>query len=125
MCLKSAWESASGEAYFPPTFATDGYFTHATAVPERLLKTANHFYTGTAGDWICLQLSRAALQKVGIITKFEEAKPVGETATGKDWGEWKCPHIFGGIPTQIPGIVTKVYTMKRDVNGQFLSIEGL
>lgn len=35
------------EAYFPPTFASDG-FTHATAVPSRLLDVANHFYQAQA-----------------------------------------------------------------------------
>lgn len=127
MCPKESWDAAvaRGDAYFPPTFETDGGFTHATAVPARLIETANHFYTSSKGDWICLELSKAALKKVGIITRFEEAKPVGETATGSDWTAWVCPHIFGGIPTQIDGIVTKTYAMKRNQDGKFLSIEGI
>ncbi|KAG7353642.1 DUF952 domain containing protein [Nitzschia inconspicua] len=109
----------------PPTFEADGGFTHATAVAERLIETANHFYTSSQGDWICLELSKEALKKVGIITRFEEAKPVGDTATGTQWSSWVCPHIFGGIPTQLSGIVTNIYPMKRDSEGTFLSIEGV
>ena len=126
MAQRELYESvvAKGEAYFPPTFEADGMFTHATAVPTRLITTANHFYTGTKGDWICLQLSRSALHKLGIVTKFEEPKPVGETDVGEAWN-WICPHIFGGIPTGVPGVVTSVYEMQRDAEGKFLSISGV
>jgi uncharacterized protein (DUF952 family)/mannose-6-phosphate isomerase-like protein (cupin superfamily) len=128
MCQKSLWEEAvvAKKAYFPPTFQEDGMFTHATAVPQRLVTTANHFYTATAGDWICLQLSRSALYNIGIDTIFEEAKPVGEASVGDAWGEsWICPHIYGGIPTTLDGIVTQVYDMERDEDGTFISIIGL
>ena len=53
-------------------------YTHATAVPPRLVVTANFFYTYSKGNWICLQLSRKALTDIGIITKDEEALPVGD-----------------------------------------------
>jgi uncharacterized protein (DUF952 family)/mannose-6-phosphate isomerase-like protein (cupin superfamily) len=127
MCQKSLWEAAvvSKSAYFPPTFDVDGYFTHATAVPARLLDTANHFYTSTQGDWICLELSNSALKTVGVVTRFEEPKPVGETSVDQEWNEWRCPHIFGGIPCQVPGVVTGTFVMKRDADGKFLSIDGL
>lgn len=128
MCQKAQWDAAvqEGRAYFPPTFVKDGMFTHATAVPSRLITTANHFYTSSQGDWICLQLSRSALLKLGIDTVFEEAKPVGDTATDSEWdGMWVCPHIFGGIPTHLAGVVTKTFRMQRDENGTFLYIEGL
>ena len=62
--------AASGEAYSPPTLEADGMFTHAVVVPTRLITTANNFFTFTKGDWICLQLSRYALHKLGIVTKF-------------------------------------------------------
>jgi len=128
VCPKSRWEQAKNDstsAYFPPTFKEDGMFTHATAVPQRLITTANHFYTSSKGDWICLELSRAALLKVGIQTVFEEAKPVGTTTTGNDWDTWVCPHIYGGLPTHVEGIVTNVFDMKRDDDGFFVSIVGL
>merc|ERR1712032_889731 len=125
-CQKSLWEEAvaKGTAYFPPTFQNDGNFTHATAVAERLIQTANHFYTDVKGEWICLELSRSALQNVGLITIFEEAKPVGETGVSNTW-DWVCPHIYGGIPTQIKGIVLNTYKINRSDDGGFLSIEGL
>lgn len=127
MCQKSLWQEAvdNKTAYFPPTFKEDGMFTHATAVPERLITTANHFYTFTKGDWICLQLSRKALYQVGIDTVFEQAKPVGETGVGEEWGLWVCPHIYGGIPTTIDGIVTETFEMKREADGTFVCIVGL
>jgi uncharacterized protein (DUF952 family) len=129
MCQKSLWDKAvaSGKAYYPPTFEEDGFFTHATAVPTRLITTANHFYTSVTGDWICLELSHSALKdKAGIITKFEEAKPVGQTDVSDEFENWVCPHIFGGIPVDSSlGIVTKIYPMKRDEKGNYLCIEGL
>ena len=127
MCEKKLWDEAvaSKTAYFPPTFLKDGKFTHATAVPERLISTANHFYTSSKGDWICIELDRNELLKLGILTIFEEAKPVGATNSHKDWESWVCPHIFGGIPTQGKGVVTNVLPMSRNNDGRFLSIEGL
>jgi uncharacterized protein (DUF952 family) len=129
MCQKSLWEEAvqSGNAYFPPTFDADG-FTHATAVPQRLIDTANHFYTDTKGDWICLELSRSALEILGIKTKDEEALPVGEKSVSNEWTQkkWVCPHVYGGIPTMDGlNVVTKVYDMVRSEDGKFLSITGL
>lgn len=130
MCEKSAWEKAvaDGEAYFPPTFEEDNNFTHATAISARLIETANHFYTSSTDEWVCLELSKSTLQKkAGIVTTFENPKPVGDQDIDIAWetSEWRCPHIYGGIPTQIEGIVTKIYPMKRNEQGKFLSIEGL
>lgn len=132
MCQSSAYERAvaSEAAYFPPTFVRDGRFTHATAVPADLITTANHFYTGTVGEWICIELDRQVLEKkLGIVTLFESAKPVGHIGIENDG--WKndvndvYPHIFGGIPVCVDGVVTNVYKMKRSGDGMFLSIDGL
>ena len=62
MCELRLWEAAKlkGEAYFPPTFEVDGNYTHATGVPSRLIETANHFYQDVAGEWVCLEMTRAA-----------------------------------------------------------------
>jgi len=130
MCQKTLWEEAqlAGRAYFPPTFTQDGSFTHATAVPKRLIQTANHFYTKSEGSWICLQLSRSALEKVGIITKDESSFPVGEKAVSSTWvdSKWICPHIYGGLPTlESLGVVTRIRDMTRDEHGNFLHIVGL
>ena len=99
-------------------------FTHAKSVPTRLITTANHFYTGTKGDWICLQLSWSALHKLVIATKSEEPKPVGKTEVGETWN-WVCPHISRGILTKFPGVATGVYEMRRNAEGKFLSDSGL
>jgi uncharacterized protein (DUF952 family)/ethanolamine utilization protein EutQ (cupin superfamily) len=129
MCQKALWEKvvAAKTAYFPPTYIEDGFFTHATAVPTRLLETANHFYTSTQGEWVCLELSTETLLANGIMTVFEEPKPVGDQTVQEHWksDQWACPHIYGGIPCHIPGTVTKIYEMERDSDGLFLSIAGL
>jgi mannose-6-phosphate isomerase-like protein (cupin superfamily) len=113
MCKKSSWDQAQmeGRAYFPPTFVKDGMFTHATAVPERLITTANHFYTAVEGPWITLELNRNALLKHGIMTIDEQAKPVGDTYIGSTWDSWICPHVyvrslfFGFLRTFLPTMV--------------------
>lgn len=124
MCQVKLWEEAkrTGAAYFPPTFEVDGLFTHATAVPSRLITTANHFYQGVAGEWVCLRFTRTALRKHGIVVRDEEAKPVGDTPVGETWGSWVCPHILGGIP---PAVVDTEFPMSRDAKGAYLAIEGL
>jgi hypothetical protein len=68
----------------------DGYYTHATAVPSRLITTANNFYQEDAGEWICLIFSRAALKKCGIHVKDEEVLDwicvfIRETIQGVDF----------------------------------------
>ena len=88
----------------------DGLYTHATAVPTRLITTANHFYQDNPGEWVCLRFSRSALKKRGIVIRDEEAKPVGDQPVGDDWGDWVCPHVLGGLP---PDVVDKEFPMKR------------
>jgi len=136
MCEKSLWEIAinSNIAYFPPTFTKDGGFTHATSKANKLIETANHFYTSSKDDWICLKLCDASTlkNKCGIVTVFEEPKPVGSTAVREEWKDSNkeetalFPHIYGGIPVSVPGIVVGTYPMERDsTNGTFLRITGL
>ena len=129
MCQKNLWEEAvvKKTAYYPPTFEQDGNFTHATNVPQRLVDTANHFYTSTKGDWICLQLSRSALSNIGIVTVDEGGLPVGDTEVSDQIKEnkWVCPHIYAGLPTTVDGVLTKVYDMMRDEEGNFMYISGL
>jgi len=122
MCQRQLWEAAkaSGEAYFPPTFEADG-FTHGTAVPSRLIATANHFYQDVVGDWVCLQFRRSALRRLGIVTRDERAMPVGEKSTSGDFNSWICPHIFGGIP---PQVVDAEFPMERE-GATFNVIRGL
>ena len=123
MCPAERWEAANaaGVAMFPPTFEADGCLTHATAVPSRLITTANHFYQEVKGEWICLRFTRSALRRHGIFVRDEHASPVGGQAVGGDWGEWVCPHIIGGLP---PAVVDKEFSMARDGKA-FLGIRGL
>lgn len=122
MCQQSLWEEAkaAGTAYFPPTFDADG-FTHATAVPSRLLETANHFYQDVSGSWVCLRFRRSALLRLGIVTKDEKAMPVGQKDVGGSWSEWICPHVVGGIS---PQVVEAEFPMLRD-GSAYTSIQGL
>jgi uncharacterized protein (DUF952 family) len=124
MCQRNAWDAAkkADEAYFPPTFTADGHYTHATAVPQRLVETANHFYTSWPGEWICLVMSRSKLLRCGIVTKDEAAGPVGPQDVSSDWSQWVCPHVFGGIP---PSVVSAELPILRDSAGNFLAIEGV
>lgn len=122
MTTKAEWEAALKEGvYYPKTYEVDGYYTHATAVPSRLITTANHFYQDVVGDWICVTFTRTSLRKCGIYVRDEQALPVGDKPVGGDWGEWVCPHVIGGIPTHI---IDKEYKMIRD-GPKFLSIEGV
>ena len=128
LCEKSLWEAAidSDVAYFPPTFTEDG-FVHACSVPNQLIKIANHYYTSSQGDWVCLKLPTAETlkNKCGIVTVFEEPKSVGSTDPVKATeGETALfPHIHGGI---VPGIVIGTYPIERDpTKGTFLGITGM
>ena len=131
MCQTSLYNTAlqSNKAYYPPTFIQDGRFTHATAIPSTLLTTANHFYKATTkgeeGEWSCIELDRTILEEqCGIITIFESAKAVGNVDILDKSKVF--PHVFGGLPLHIEGVVKKVYKMIRDEDdGSFLSIEGL
>ena len=128
MTTKAEWETALAQnhAYFPKTFEVDGHYTHATAVPSRLIETANHFYQDVVGDWVCLQFRRSVLRsRFGIVVKDEEAMPVGEKKVSENWEsgmeDWVCPHVYGGIPL---ACVEKVYAMVRD-GPKYVRIEGL
>lgn len=124
MTTRVEWEACQEYGcYYPKTFTEDGNYTHATAVPARLIETANHFYQDVQGDWICLEFKRSALRKCGVFVRDEEALPVGNQAVSNSWVEkkWICPHVIGGIPVSI---VDKIYPMNRD-GKVYLGIEGL
>lgn len=125
MCEKSRWKAAASAktAYYPPTFDQDG-FTHATHVPARLIETANHFYQNSTDEWICIKLSEDALRSLGIVTKYERPMAVGDTETHQS-NDIVCPHIYGGIPLQIDGVVLETYPMTRNDQGVFGTIQGL
>ena len=140
MCSKVQWDGAleSQVAYYPPTFESDGNFTHATSDPRQLLAVANHYYTSSPDDdWICVELDAEALrERYGIVTKWESPLPVGDTGTpdrGEEEKEGRIlfPHVYGGIPAHLPGVVLNVYPMKRSEtpdggnHRRFLCIPGI
>lgn len=130
MCRSSLYQQAKMNkmAYFPSTFKQDGHFIHATAIPSTLLSTANHFYLSTPVDdpWVCLELNRnVLLEQCGIVTIFESPAPVGHIETNKNWN-MIFPHIYGGLPLHVDGVVMNVYSMTRSIeDGKFVSIVGL
>lgn len=104
--------------YFPPTYDADG-FIHASSDVLSLLPIANHFYTASKSDWICLKLSIPLLE---VPVKFEAPAPVGNIESYvNDDKSAIFPHIYGGIKADS---VVECYRMNRHQDGQFLSIES-
>jgi uncharacterized protein (DUF952 family) len=121
LALAQDWHLAVNDqrSYYPPTYDQDG-FVHGTADPAKLLEVANHFYTESQGDWLCLEMTEASLAAKGVTVKFEAAAAVGDQP-GELGGEpILFPHIFGGIH---PQAVTATHAVQRDVDGNFTSIE--
>ena len=65
LALVENWEKAveQNETYYPPTYEMDG-FTHGTSEATRLLEVANHFYTDSIGDWLCLEMTEETLGQI-------------------------------------------------------------
>uniref|UniRef100_A0A7R9WQN9 Uncharacterized protein n=1 Tax=Craspedostauros australis TaxID=1486917 RepID=A0A7R9WQN9_9STRA len=122
LCQGKNWLKAAKrkQPYFPPTFVKDGKFTRATVFKNDIISTANIFYQHTTDpdlEWICLELNVATLYGMGIPILSQEAP---ESTQGKPV---TCLQVFGGISTTIPGLVNKIYTMKRNpIDGEFLEI---
>jgi uncharacterized protein (DUF952 family) len=128
-CVKSEWENAqqAQQAYFPPSFVPDGRMTHASMDNTNLLGAANFFYKSSKESWLCLELNPNVLLELGIHTMVEAPAPVGDQAAPeKATIIIRYPHIYGGISTTVPKLVTNVFPMTRDMSdGTFLSIPGL
>ncbi|CAK0796926.1 unnamed protein product [Prorocentrum cordatum] len=84
------WDEAKieqAQIYYPPTFAQDGEFTHATADAKKLLGVLNHFYSESSGpeqEWVLLQMTIATVESCevgGVPVEFEPGKPVGDKAS--------------------------------------------
>jgi uncharacterized protein (DUF952 family) len=129
LCVKSEWENArqAQQAYFAPTFVPDGRKTHASMDTDNLVSTANFFYKSNKESWICLALNPNVLLELGIPTMVEAPAPVGDHAAPEIKATIiRYPHIYGGIATTVPKLVTNVFPMTRDMSdGTFLSIPGL
>jgi len=131
LCVKDEWQAAvdSKKAYFPPTFEQDKRKTHASMHSDKLVGTANFFYKASnpaSVEWVCIELDpKCLLERVGIVTLVESPEPVGDHAA-ETTTTIRYPHIYGGIPTSVVGVVIKTYPMTRDPqDGTFLTIPGL
>lgn len=124
LALAKDWSQATdhNSTYYPPTYEQDG-FTHGTGDAHKLLEVANHFYTDSIGDWVCLEMTGESLMVFDVEVRYEPAAPVGNTS-----GELNAsvepevllfPHLYGGIH---PGVVTQVFPVRRDDDGRFIEI---
>lgn len=138
MCVKDEWTKAvnAEKAYFPPTFEMDGRKTHASMQPNGLLATANHFckpISPPSVEWICVELNpKVMLETLGVATLVESPQAVGDQAAPESTDKTDnkptifYPHIYGGIATKVPGVVTRIFPMTRSQeDGTFLDIPGL
>ncbi len=94
-------------------------FVEITAAAELLIVTANHFYTSSLGDWICIQLNPSLLSSRVI---YEAPAAVGNIASNIHSPKVTFPHIYGGINV---AAVTKSFPFLRDEQGRFLMIVGI
>jgi hypothetical protein len=118
LAQKSKWQmsKAKKEPYFPPTYMKDGKFTRATVHKSDLVPTANEFYKDTSADFIVLELNCSVLYNLGIPIMAQDAPESIEKQVVK------CLQVFGGISTTLPGLVNKIYGMKRDTDGTFMEL---
>jgi hypothetical protein len=121
LAQKSKWQmsKAKKEPYFPPTYMKDGKFTRATVHKSDLVTTANEFYkdsTKSDVDFIVLELNCSILYSLGIPIMAQDAPESTEKKVVR------CLQVFGGISTTLPGLVHKIYGMKRDTDGTFLEL---
>jgi hypothetical protein len=118
LCQRTVFAEAvaAGTPYFPPTFVKDGRFTRASQDRGSLVNTANQYYKSTPGEWICLELDAQQILQLGIQI-LPQCAPEGTAANPIN-----CLQIFGGIATNVPGLVISIYKMIRLADGFFYSM---
>ncbi len=121
LALVTDWQQAVAkqETYYPPTYEMDG-FTHGTGEAKRLLEVANHFYTDSVGDWLCLEMTEDSLATQGVKVIYEPAANVGDKDGTLEGEPVLFPHIFGGLH---PNVITATYSVIRNTDGTFVRIE--
>jgi uncharacterized protein (DUF952 family) len=127
LCVKDEWQAAvdAGKAYFPPTFDQDKRKTHASMHADKLVGTANLFYKSSSPastEWICIELDpKCLLETLGVVSLVESPEAVGDQAA-ETTSTIRYPHIYGGIATGVPGVVTNTFPMhaKRSNRWNFL-----
>lgn len=119
LCQKELWLQAvrSQQPYFPPTFWSDGRFTRGSCVVGSLVGTANTYYKNIEGEWLVLEMDPKLVHQMGTRIAVHRAPESSKEEP------IQCLKIHGGIPTAIPGLVTKIYRMQRDdKDGTFLAM---
>ena len=120
---QSLWDAAhaAGVNYFPPRYEIEG-FIHATHEANLLLGVLNwkhpvhgFIYKDIKGTFLCLAIDTTVLESP---VKMEAAIP-----TESNPNPAAFPHIFG--PLTPLRCVTRQIEVRRDVDGTFLSIEGV
>eukprot|EP00891_Asterochloris_glomerata_P001501 jgi/Astpho2/1501/Aster-05384 len=110
-------------AYDWCVYMQDG-FIHLSHRPATLIPIGNNFYRSIANSFVVLKLDPSKLSsEVGSqldVVKFEPAAPAGH-AMPSDAAE-VFPHLYGTI--DFDAVVAKL-PVKRSMNGDFLSVEGL
>ncbi len=122
LCQKKLWEQAlaTQQPYYPPTFWKDGRLTRASCDSDTLPMTANHYYQGVTGDWLCLQLNPVKLRQLGIqIAVHREQQQQQQQSQRNRNAPVQCLKVFGGIPTMVDHVVTTVFALQRDGHGYF------
>jgi hypothetical protein len=120
LCQKSKWEEAvrDSQPYFPPTYMSDGKFTRATVFKRDIVSTANEYYKDVKGEWIVLEIDCKTLFSLGIPILAQDVAP---ESTSKQ--PVKCLQVFGGLSTTLPGLVKKIYKIRRSSSdGTFLKV---
>lgn len=120
MCSIDAWVGAEG-AYYPPTYAIDGFIHCSPAVSDALLDIGNHFYKSTPAstEWIVLTID---VSKLRAEVKWENPMPVGDVETQLE-DDLRMPHVYGTIDREA---ATVTHRMQRDPeSGAFLRIEHI
>ncbi len=121
LALAKNWQKTVEQngTYYPPTYDLDG-FIHGTAEAGRLIEVANHFYTDSVGDWLCLEMTEESLSKLGVKVIFESPADVGAKESKAEHEEMLFPHIYGGLH---PNAITATYPVIRNPDGTFAHIE--
>lgn len=127
MCPREAWIGNDDErqlvqkAYYPPTYAADGFIHCSPAVSDALLDIGNHFYKGSPPntEWIILTIN---VEKLRSEVKWESPMAVGDMETKLD-SDVRMPHVYGTIDRDAAAVTHRI--VRDPESGAFLRIESV
>lgn len=99
------WARVRAGLPFRAASLADEGFVHCTTGPDELIATANRHYRADPRPFVVLDLD---LDRVGAPWRYDSA-------------DTRFPHIYGEIAAEA---IARVRTLRRDVDGTFLAIEG-